>query len=241
MLVLKKEELYNYNFLFSIKNPAFSVGFFIFTVMKNIVFLSLLIFLSACFKKDKTPPQISLNGNSVVFVPLGSNYIDQGATAEDNRDGIITKYIVKEGSVNTEICGQYLIQYSVKDASGNFAPQIKRTVYVTLFNYHLNSVFNTNQLNPDNTIGNYFISVNADEENNNIIYLANVFNYGQELNLTAELSGFTNQSINIPYQILADTSYYGSGSINETGGEMIFSITKVSSSFTQSYILNLKR
>lgn len=209
--------------------------------MNKIVFISFLLILSACFKKDKTPPEILLNGPSVVFVPMGSKYNDLGASAKDNRDGNINKYIVKEGSVNTEICGQYLIQYSVKDASGNFAPQIKRTVYVTLYSYHLTSVFNTNQLNPNNSISNYFISVNADEENDNIIYLANVFNYGQELKLTAELSGFTNQSINIPYQILGDTSYYGSGSINETGGEMIFSITKVSPTFNQSYILNLKR
>lgn len=208
--------------------------------MKKIVFLSFILILSACFKKDKTPPEISLIGNSVIFVPMGDIYIDQGASATDNRDGNINKYIVKKGDVNTNICGQYSIEYSVKDASGNFAPQIKRTVYVTLFNYHLTSVFNTNQLNPNNSISNYFISVSKNDQNNRVIYLNNVFNI-QDLKLEAELLGFTNQSVNIPYQIVGDTTYFGSGSINETGSEMIFSITKVAAFFTQSYILNLKK
>jgi hypothetical protein len=63
-------------------------------------------------------------------VPANSNYVDSGATAEDNIDGDISASIVVTGSVNTAIVGSYTLTYSVIDFAGNEAAPATRTVTV---------------------------------------------------------------------------------------------------------------
>ncbi len=79
---------------------------------------------------DVTPPVITLTGNSVDTCYLGATYTDPGATANDNVDGNITASIVATGSVNSAATGTYLLNYNVKDAAGNSATQVTRTVKV---------------------------------------------------------------------------------------------------------------
>ena len=70
-------------------------------------------------KEDKTPPEISLNGNETVYVTVGNKYNDQGAKAIDNCDEDLSSSIKVEGSVDTNNVGTYTITYSVADLSGN--------------------------------------------------------------------------------------------------------------------------
>lgn len=79
---------------------------------------------------DTTVPVISLNGNSVISVITGNTYIEQGATANDNRDGDISKNIEISGDVDTSKEGTYIVTYSVKDSSGNVS-SVKRNVIVS--------------------------------------------------------------------------------------------------------------
>ncbi len=79
---------------------------------------------------DTTVPVITLVGSSIINLNVGDVYTDQGATANDNKDGDITANIVTTGSVDTNTAGTYLVNYNVSDAAGNAATQVTRTVNV---------------------------------------------------------------------------------------------------------------
>ena len=77
------------------------------------------------------PPVISLVGSSTIYIGVGDNFTDPGATASDNIDGDLTSSITSSGTVNTATEGTYLITYTVSDAAGN-SVSITRTVIVSL-------------------------------------------------------------------------------------------------------------
>ncbi|MDB4067345.1 DUF5011 domain-containing protein [Flavobacteriaceae bacterium] len=77
------------------------------------------------------PPVISLVGSSTIYIGVGDNFTDPGATASDYIDGDLTSSITSSGTVNTATEGTYTIEYSVSDAAGNIA-SVSRTVIVSL-------------------------------------------------------------------------------------------------------------
>ena len=79
--------------------------------------------------KELTPPELSLSGNSRVFVKLGETFTEPGYSAIDNADGDITSAVVVSGKVDTGTIGTYYITYTSTDSSGNEAKRT-RTVYV---------------------------------------------------------------------------------------------------------------
>ena len=82
---------------------------------------------------DSVPPVIILLGSASVFLELGTDYTDAGATASDGIGGNITPSIVVTGTIDNTIVGDYTIFYNVNDAEGNPATQVTRTV--TVVNY----------------------------------------------------------------------------------------------------------
>ena len=79
---------------------------------------------------DTTAPELILIGDSTIFISKGSIYSEEGATATDNYDGVITGDVITSGSVNNNQIGTYTITYNVKDAAENPAAPITRTVIV---------------------------------------------------------------------------------------------------------------
>jgi len=79
---------------------------------------------------DTVPPVIKLIGKPLMTIKQGQLYKDAGATATDNVDGNLTNRIVINNPVNTSVIGTYTVTYNVKDAAGNPAKQIARTVKV---------------------------------------------------------------------------------------------------------------
>lgn len=80
---------------------------------------------------DTIAPVISLLGENPDTVEVGSGaYTDAGATATDNKDGNISSKIVVTGTVTTTAVGSYTLAYNVKDAWGNDAVEVTRTVVV---------------------------------------------------------------------------------------------------------------
>jgi hypothetical protein len=82
------------------------------------------------FTVDRVKPVITLVGDANVTVEAGDSYTDDGATANDNRDGDITANIVTTSNVDTSTVGSYQVMYDVTDAAGNPADQVIRTVDV---------------------------------------------------------------------------------------------------------------
>ncbi len=79
---------------------------------------------------DETAPVITLKGQQSITIHVGDVYKDAGATAYDNADGDITKSIKSIGIVDPDRPGVYTLIYTVKDASGNAAALVARTVRV---------------------------------------------------------------------------------------------------------------
>jgi hypothetical protein len=80
---------------------------------------------------DTVKPVITLLGPSVVNVIVGDDYIDQGATANDNVDGDISNLLQISDNVNTNAVGTYSVSYNITDTAGNSADEVTRTVNVT--------------------------------------------------------------------------------------------------------------
>ena len=80
---------------------------------------------------DTEKPVIKLTGSATINLMVGGTYTEEGATAEDTVDGIITDNIVVGGdTVDVNTAGTYVITYNVSDAAGNEADEVTRTVIV---------------------------------------------------------------------------------------------------------------
>ena len=78
---------------------------------------------------DTTAPQISLNGRDYVMIPVGQEYTDAGAVANDNYDGNITEAIKITNKLDTTKAGTYEITYTSTDSSKNTST-VTRTIAV---------------------------------------------------------------------------------------------------------------
>ena len=78
---------------------------------------------------DKTPPVITLVGDSTTYIYVGGTYKEPGAVAMDACDGDVSAGIKISGSVDTSTAGTYTIEYTVSDKNSNQATAI-RTVKV---------------------------------------------------------------------------------------------------------------
>ena len=81
---------------------------------------------------DREAPIITLIGNANTSIIVGEDYVEEGATAIDNRDGDISDRIVIDATaVDTSIEGSYNVTYNVTDAAGNAADEVIRIVTVS--------------------------------------------------------------------------------------------------------------
>ena len=74
-------------------------------------------------------PIITLNGNDNIYMYLGGNYSEKGASASDICDGDLTDKIEINGSVNVNQVGTYVITYKVTNSDGK-SVEAKRNVIV---------------------------------------------------------------------------------------------------------------
>lgn len=80
--------------------------------------------------RSTVPPSISLNGTNPVFIEKGTNYVDAGATANDDILGDITAEIETDNQVDATQSGIYAVVYNVTNASCLDAPTVTRFVHV---------------------------------------------------------------------------------------------------------------
>lgn len=85
-------------------------------------------------REDLIAPNISLNGNDTIYIPVGTQFVDPGYNASDNCDGDVSGRVSVSGSVGQDV-GNYTLNYSVSDSVGNVS-SIDRNVVV----YSLNNV-----------------------------------------------------------------------------------------------------
>jgi M6 family metalloprotease-like protein len=76
---------------------------------------------------DTTSPEVTLNGDDVIYLEAGSNYEELGLTATDNYDIDLTTLV--SGTVSKSTVGTTILTYTVSDDYGN-STVVTRTVIV---------------------------------------------------------------------------------------------------------------
>ena len=93
--------------------------------MRKFIYYVLITLIIACSDDDShsindiTAPIITVLGDTTISIPKNTIYIDAGATAIDNVDGVLTSSIVTISNVDTSTLGFYTVTYSVSDTEGN--------------------------------------------------------------------------------------------------------------------------
>ena len=78
------------------------------------------------------PPTLSLLGESYLTIGMNEVYVDAGASAVDYLGNDLTDSIVVTSNVDTSIIGEYIVTYTVTDASNNLSQEIARMVKVKM-------------------------------------------------------------------------------------------------------------
>ena len=93
---------------------------------------------------DNSKPVINLIGGEEVYILLGGNYQESGYTVTDNADTDLESKVVVNGGVNTGAEGEYTIEYSVTDSSGNTGTATRKVIvkraHISVENNYVNRV-----------------------------------------------------------------------------------------------------
>jgi hypothetical protein len=77
---------------------------------------------------DRTSPIVDLRGESFIYVTVGEEYVEEGIIIYDNYDKGLSYDV--EGTVDTNTIGDYFLNYTVTDSSGNKSVKLTRLVVV---------------------------------------------------------------------------------------------------------------
>jgi hypothetical protein len=99
--------------------------------LSTLVVVGGMMFFTACTETDTTKPVITITNDdathNVVTQFSAASYTDPGATATDDKDGVLTCTV--SGAVNMNLAGEYILTYTATDGEGN-SSTAERTVTV---------------------------------------------------------------------------------------------------------------
>ena len=158
-------------------------------------FLAFAIILSSCTKKDGTPPYMRLIGTSDTSIVLNSEFIDPGAFAKDETDGLLPVEI--SGLLNTDSIGIYTRSYIARDKEDN-TTELTRTIRVQSEVSVWGGTYNVDQFcNVGGSI-EYTDPVRPSNSKNTKILL-NLGNYATSYNIEGEINEL-DSSITVNFQ-----------------------------------------
>lgn len=82
--------------------------------------------------EDTLPPELTLTGESELWINAGQGFTEPGYTAVDLGDGDLTGQVTVSGTVDPYHAGDYTLSYSVTDEAGHSA-EAQRIVHVAAF------------------------------------------------------------------------------------------------------------
>ncbi len=97
---------------------------------------------------DSVKPVLTLLGDNPMTIEVGDDYVEPGATAVDDVDGVITSKIEIEGEVDESTVGEYILTYSVSDNAGNKATKTRKVNVVEQIvpDWEINVYYNVGDL-----------------------------------------------------------------------------------------------
>ena len=190
-------------------------------------FVFILSIFFSCGKK-KTPPQLTLLGDAVMDICLNESFIDPGIQSIDANDTDISSLVVVSSNLDSGTVGSYTITYTSTDENDNVST-VERTVNVEICVSSLLSSYNVNhdcQLLGQDIINNTQAIIEGNAPNEFIIDDFNTF----ISQITGTIDGNT---LTIPQNVFSvgiaplsfDVTISGSGTINNTGDEIIINYT----------------
>lgn len=198
----------------------------------SVAILAISVVMISCRKKD-IQPVITLNGQVEQTISLGDNYVEQGATAKDNKDGDLSDDIVISGKVDNKNVGEYRVFYDVEDSEGNRAATATR--YVKVVNdadFMIGTYEATPSCTGTMTAGQYHTSIIASKTKNNEILIRRVLFTVEDEPVIGQISG---DDIIIPSQTVGDNTISGTGSI--VGDNFLLTVS-VSGGMTYNCTIN---
>lgn len=184
-----------------------------------IVFAILLISCAKEEEKDTISPVISLNGKYEDTLSLNASYTDPGATAQDNANGDISSSIIKTGTVNADLAGEYNLYYDVSDKEGNKAVTAKRIVKVVNDAEYLVGVYTAVPSCGATPTSQYDATITSSSTVNNRFFFSTIVG-GAGNSIAADVNG---NNITIPQQTISNSVYAGTGTV--TGNNFSISTT----------------
>ena len=109
---------------------------------------------------DKEKPIIELTDGELIQIYQNESYNEPGFKATDNKDGDLTEKVEVNGSVDTSNIGEYTLEYTVKDSSGN-STKTKRKVSVIKDDRYQNKINYSN----GGSNGNFVIAGDSNIKN----------------------------------------------------------------------------
>lgn len=80
------------------------------------------------FVKEDIKPEIKLIGDEILYLNLNEIYIEPGYEVSDNYDMTVADRVVIIGEVDTTKVGEYILEYSVIDSSGNKSVAFRKII-----------------------------------------------------------------------------------------------------------------
>ena len=182
------------------------------SIIVTCLLLSTAVVLTQCKKKDLLPPTIVLNQGEQIFVNLNEPYVEFGAVATDNEDGIVdsTLIVIDASAVRTDSLGTYFVVYTLDDKAGNTDTK-RRTVHVRAQNSDYAGTYNIVDSCVDGTVANYTVDINVGDTANyfNIENLGNFFPDSVTTNYDVEIKmdGYNRDELILNMDTVTTVSY----------------------------------
>lgn len=192
-----------------------------FTMKKQILFAAAvlfsagMLFVTGCKKDDTSSPVVTLNGSAAEKSVLNAAWVDAGATAEDDEDGVVT--VTTTGTVNKDKAGAYEIVYSATDAAGNTGTAT-RTVTVYNEAQTLAGDYNVSEQCGTGSTYTYTQTITASTTLNKRVHFNKFGDYANNTSIYADLTATT---LTLPSQtatgigtLSESHTFSGTGTVN---------------------------
>ena len=189
----------------------------------SLIVLLIVMVFSSCGKK-KTPPELTLLGDAIMDLCLGDSLVDPGIQSIDAYDVDISDLIDITSNLDNGTVGSYTITYTSTDENGNVST-VERTINVGICVSSLLSTYYVShdcQLIGQDIINDSQTIIQGNSTNEFIIDNFNAF--------ISQISGTIDGNVvTIPQNVFSlgqfplsiDVTLSGSGSINDTGDEIV--------------------
>ena len=192
-------------------------------VKNTLIFAFIFSIFFSCGKK-KTPPELTLLGDSIMNICLNESFEDPGIQSIDAYDTDISNLIDISSNLDSGTVGSYTITYTSTDENDNVST-VERIVNVEICVSSLLSSYNVShdcQLLGQDIINNTQTIIEGNTANEFIIDDFNTF----ISQITGTIDG---NNLTIPQNVFAvgqaplsfDVTLSGVGTINDTGDEIV--------------------